>query len=259
MFTGIDHVVIAVADLEGAIASYAQAGFTVVRGGRHNIGTHNALIAFADGSYLELIAFLNPVPGHPWFKAVELGGGVTDFCMRTDDLDADVAALRSAGAAIGDPSAMTRDRPDGYRLSWVLVIPQPPLNGQLPFVIRDVTARDERVPRERSHRNRTIGIARVTLAVENPAASSRYYARVLGRPATPRRRLDLDASGVAFAIGSYEVELIAPRSEQSPLAQWLKARGPSPWSAALRTDAGAGKLENFNDTELLRSARLTLE
>lgn len=52
MFTGIDHVVIAVADLEGAIASYAQAGFTVVRGGRHNIGTHNALIAFADGSYL---------------------------------------------------------------------------------------------------------------------------------------------------------------------------------------------------------------
>lgn len=256
MFTGIDHVVIAVADLEAAIASYAHAGFTVVRGGRHNIGTHNALIAFADGSYIELIAFLTPVSSHPWFKALELGGGVTDFCMRTDDLEADVAALRRAGAAIGDPLAMTRDRPDGFRVSWVLAIPEPPFNGQLPFLIRDETARDERVPRERSHRNGTSGIARVTIAVENPAATSKYYARVLGRPAAPRRRLDLDASGVAFAIGSYEVELIAPRSEQSPLAQWLKVRGPSLWSAALRADAGA---EKFNDTELLRVARLTIE
>jgi catechol 2,3-dioxygenase-like lactoylglutathione lyase family enzyme len=256
MFTGIDHVVIAVADLETAIASYAQAGFAVVRGGRHNIGTHNSLIAFADGSYIELIAFLNPVPGHPWFKALELGGGVTDFCVRTDDLDADVAALRRAGAAIGDPAAMTRDRPDGFRLSWVLAIPQPPFNGQLPFLIRDETARDERVPRERSHRNRAIGIARVTVAVENPAATSRYYARVLGRPAAPRRRLDLDASGVAFAIGSYEIELMAPRSDHSPLSQWLKVRGPSLWSATLRADGG---VEALNHTELLRSARLTVE
>ncbi|MGH7248283.1 MAG: VOC family protein, partial [Pseudomonadota bacterium] len=94
MFTGIDHVVVAVADLDTAGATYTQAGFTVVRGGKHNIGTHNALIAFADGSYIELIAFLNAVPGHPWFKALQQGGGVIDFCMRTDDLDADVAALR---------------------------------------------------------------------------------------------------------------------------------------------------------------------
>ncbi|MGC1676180.1 MAG: VOC family protein [Candidatus Binataceae bacterium] len=256
MFTGIDHVVIAVADLDSAIASYAQAGFTVVRGGKHNIGTHNALIAFADGSYIELIAFLNPVPGHPWFKALELGGGVTDFCMRTDDLEADVAALRSAGAAIGDPTAMTRDRPDGFRLSWVLAIPQPPYSGQLPFMIRDETPRDERVPRERSHRNGASAILRVTVAVENPGATSRYYARVLGRPAAPRQRLDLDASGVAFAIGSYQVELVAPRSEQSPLSEWLKLRGPSLWSATLHADADAGTLSH---TELLRSARLTIE
>ena len=256
MFTGIDHVVIAVADLESAIANYAHAGFTVVRGGRHNIGTHNALIAFADGSYLELIAFLNPVHGHPWFKALELGGGVTDFCMRTGDLGADVAALRHAGAAIGGPSAMTRDRPDGFRLSWVLAIPQPPFNGQLPFLIKDETSRDERVPRERSHRNGISGIARVTVAVENPGATSGYYARVLGRPAAPRRRPDLDAFGVAFAIGSYEVELMAPRSEQSPLAQWLKVRGQSLWSATLRAHDAA---ETLTHTELLRSARLAVE
>jgi len=256
MFTGIDHIVIAVADLDSAVASYTQAGFTVVRGGRHNLGTHNALIALADESYLELIAFLNPVPGHPWFKTLRLGGGVIDFCMRTDDLDADVAAMRAAGAAMGDPSPMTRDRPDGFRLKWVLAIPQPPFNGQVPFLIRDETPRDERVPRERSHRNSVNGIARVTVAVENPGATSRYYARVLGRPAAPRLRPELDAAGVVFAIGPHEIELMAPRSEQSPLTRWLSLRGPSPWSATLCSETDVG---NLNDREPLRSARLMVE
>jgi catechol 2,3-dioxygenase-like lactoylglutathione lyase family enzyme len=256
MFRAVDHIVVVVPDLEAAIAAYGGAGFTVVRGGRHNIGTHNALVAFADGSYIELIAFLNAVPGHPWYRALETRGGLVDFCMQTDDLESDAAALRAAGAAIGDPSPMTRDRPDGYRLSWVLAIPQPPFNGQVPFLIRDETPRDERVPRERSHRNGVTGLKRVTLAVEDPGESSRYYARVLGRPAAPRRRPDLDASGAVFAIGPHEIELIAPGSDQSPLREWLKQRGPSPYSATLRGGAGAA---NLGTVEPLRSARIGVE
>ena len=99
MFRAVDRIVVVVPDLEAAIAAYGGAGFNVMRGGRHNIGTHNALIAFADGSYIELIAFLNPVPGHPWYGALQSSGGLVDFCMQTDDLDSDVAALRAAGAA----------------------------------------------------------------------------------------------------------------------------------------------------------------
>ncbi len=149
MFTGIDHVAIVVSELESAIASYARAGFIVVRGGKHPIGSHNALIAFADGSYLELIAFTKSDSGHPWQTALAKGSGIVDFCLSTDDLSADIDAIRRAGAEIGDPSPLTRDRPDGYHLSWVLAIPKPPFNGQLPFLIKDDTPRDERVPRER--------------------------------------------------------------------------------------------------------------
>jgi len=98
----------------------------VVRGGRHNVGTHNALIAFADGSYIELIAFLNPVAGHRWYTALEKGGGLVDFCMQTDNLAADADAMRRAGVVIGMPIPMTRERPDGYRLRWILSIPEPP-------------------------------------------------------------------------------------------------------------------------------------
>jgi catechol 2,3-dioxygenase-like lactoylglutathione lyase family enzyme len=256
MFRAVDHIVVVVRDLEAAIAAYSGAGFTVVRGGRHNIGTHNALIAFTDGSYIELIAFLNPVPGHPWYSALQARGGLVDFCMQTDDLDADVGALRAAGAAIGDPSPMTRDRPDGYRLKWVLAIPQPPFNGQVPFLIRDETPRDERLPRERSHRNGVTGLRRITLAVESPGEASRYYARVLGRPAAPRRRPDLAASGAVFVVGPHEIELIAPGSEQSPLQQWLRQRGPSPYAATLRGGAGAA---NLGADEPLGAARIGVE
>jgi catechol 2,3-dioxygenase-like lactoylglutathione lyase family enzyme len=254
MFRGIDHVVIAVADLDSAVASYARAGFTVVRGGKHNIGTHNALIAFADGSDLELISFLYPVPGHPWFVALALGGGLVDFCMRTDDLEADVAALRGSGVAIGDPSTMTRERPDRYLLKWVLAIPHPPFNGQVPFLIRDDTPRDQRVPREREHRNGVNGIDSIAVAVEDPAASSRGYARVLGRPGEPVRRPELEANGVSFAVGPNRVELLAPTASPGPLGEWLRARGASPFSVRLRAEHGAAR----RDFAGILGARLSL-
>src|SRR6516165_6726941 len=111
MFRGVDHIVIAVRDLDAAVQHYTDAGFTAVFGGRHNIGTHNGLIAFADGSYVELIAFLRPSTSHPWHAALDKGGGLVDFCMQTDDLAADVELLRCAGATMSDPSPMTRDRP----------------------------------------------------------------------------------------------------------------------------------------------------
>lgn len=49
MFTAIDHVAIVVPELDCAVRDCTGAGFTVVPGGRHNIGTHNALIALGDG------------------------------------------------------------------------------------------------------------------------------------------------------------------------------------------------------------------
>jgi hypothetical protein len=61
MANAIDHVVIVVRDLAQASADFAAAGFTVTPGGEHADGaTHNALIPFADGAYIELIAFKEP-------------------------------------------------------------------------------------------------------------------------------------------------------------------------------------------------------
>ena len=61
MLNRLDHLVILVRDLDQAIREYEVLGFTVIPGGEHADGlTRNALIPFRDGSYLELVPFLDP-------------------------------------------------------------------------------------------------------------------------------------------------------------------------------------------------------
>ncbi|OLD74833.1 MAG: hypothetical protein AUG87_14960 [Candidatus Rokubacteria bacterium 13_1_20CM_4_70_14] len=186
MLRGIDHIVIAVPDLAAAGKSYAALGFTVVPGGRHPVGTHNALIAFGDGSYVELIAFYENNPAHKWWAPLQAGGGLVDFCMQTDDLRGDTEAFRKAGVSIDDPAPLSRVRPDGYQLRWVLSIPRGAHRGVAPFLIQDETPREERVPRETTHPNGVTGIGTVTVAVPDVPPVARWYAEVLRRPGRGR-------------------------------------------------------------------------
>src|SRR3982751_4408188 len=52
---GLDHVPIAVADLEAAAATYRRLGFTLKPGLAHENGIRNEHAKFADGAELELI------------------------------------------------------------------------------------------------------------------------------------------------------------------------------------------------------------
>ncbi len=234
MLKGIDHIVIAVPDLDVARKSYEALGFSVVPGGRHPVGTHNALIAFADGAYIELIAFYEKNPAHKWWTPLQKGGGLVDFCMQTDDLLGDTAAFRKAGVAIDDPSPLSRLRPDGYQLKWVLSIPRGDHRGIAPFLIQDETPRDERIPRETRHANGVTGIGSVAVAVDGVAPVAAWYAEVLRRPGQPVQRPELDGAGMRFTIGPHALDFVAPRGRVGPLTDWLAARGASPYAATLR-------------------------
>src|SRR5687767_3214453 len=96
---GIDHIVIAVNDLDQTIADYTAAGFTVTPGGEHKGGaSHNALVTFRDGAYFELIAFRADKPhGTHWKETLKQGEGLVDYALRTNDLDQEVKDLRAAG------------------------------------------------------------------------------------------------------------------------------------------------------------------
>jgi catechol 2,3-dioxygenase-like lactoylglutathione lyase family enzyme len=241
MLVGIDHLVIVVTELEAAVASYRRLGFTVEPGGRHPIGTHNALIAFADGSYLELIAFFEPHAQHRWYQRLQQGGGLVDFCLQTDDLAGDVRALRDAGIPLADARPLSRVRPDGYELRWVLSIPEAH-GGVAPFLIEDETPRSERVPRSRTHANGVTGIRTLTVAVSEVAAVRGWYERAPGAKVAPVERGDLAAVGVRVTLGPHAIDFVTPRAADSALTGWLAARGPSPYSADLASPSAQGPL-----------------
>jgi len=195
MIEGLDHLVVAVKDLAAAARSYTEAGFAVVTGGRHPESTHNALISFADGSYIELLAFYEPSPKHRWWGALERGGGLIDFCLASSDLASDSAAFRRAGVTITDPEPGARARPDGVQLRWQLAKPEGAFRGVAPFLIHDETPRSERVPRPAAHVNRVSGVGTVTVAVADARAATLWYESAVGRKGQAVRRDLLYAGG----------------------------------------------------------------
>src|SRR5688572_2537486 len=95
----LDHVIIAVHDLQTAIDDYRRLGFTVLKGGTHaNRATENALVVFVDGSYLELLTRTGEaaLPGLVDFSGlVSRKEGLVGFALRSSDLEADIARLRA--------------------------------------------------------------------------------------------------------------------------------------------------------------------
>jgi len=237
MIQGIDHLVVVVQDLAQASRDYEQLGFTVVPGGRHPVGSHNALIAFQDGSYLEIIAFYREAVDHRWWDPLQKGERLVDLCFQTDDLRGDTEKLRSAGVAINNPVPWSRKRPDGYELKWLLSLATGSHRGVAPFLIEDVTPRRERIPREFQHANQVTGIDKLTVAVGELAAIQKWYTAVLGKSGAAITDPELRSDGARFEAGPHAVEFLAPRDAASPLVDWLRRFGPSPFSAVLKGNA----------------------
>lgn len=233
MIQALDHIVILVDDLASATDSYEQLGFTVVAGGEHADGnTHNVLVSFADGTYLELLAFRREAPQHTWWRHVAGGAGLIDFALLPGDTGADVAAARGRGLAIDGPFAGGRLRPDGVRLAWQTARPA---NPALPFLCGDVTDRALRVPHGAAHQhpNGATGIAEVAIAVADPAHDSADYARLLGLPA--------EVAGpdqYRFQLGAHTIRL-TPAGADPEAARRLAVRGPGIFRVQWRTAAGA--------------------
>ena len=206
----LDHVVVVVDSLAGATEAFRAAGFTVTGGGRHDaVPTENALVAFADGSYLELLAARDPDArvalrerraGDGWAQYLHeasavarrflptLAGpdGVADFCVRTAHLDRLAAESRRRGYAVTGPVDMGRERPDAEPLAWRLLFPGA---RWLPFVIQDRTPLEARIPSApgaRRHANGATGIARVTVRAAEVLPAAMGWVDHFDATLTPR-------------------------------------------------------------------------
>src|SRR5262245_10497309 len=237
MIQGIDHLVIAVKDLDQAARDYEHLGFTVIPGGQHPVGSHNALIAFKDGSYLEIIAFYREAIEHRWWEPLVKGERLVDFCFQTDDLRGDTNKLRQAGVEINDPVPWSRKRPDGFELKWLLSLATGSHRGVAPFLIEDVTPRSERIPRQFSHVNGITGIRQVNVAVGELSPIQTWCSALIGTQGESIADNELKATGLTYRIGTHRLDFLMPNDATSPLVAWIRTFGPSPYSVLLQANS----------------------
>ena len=187
MLTRLDHLVLLVRNLDLAVADYERLGFTVTPGGEHADGlTRNALIPFEDGSYFELVSFLDPEDTRDnvwgWRKFLP-HEGLIDHCAASDDLESDVRRLESLGFDVNGPDDGGRRLPDGAEIRWRSArIRQ---EGRLlPFLIEDLTPRGLRVPGGQAtrHPNGASGISRLEIAAPDAEEAASSLAALIGTP-----------------------------------------------------------------------------
>ena len=181
----LDHLVILVRDLEEAARDYGRLGFRVTPGGEHSDGlTRNALVPFRDGTYLELVAFVDPEDGRDnvWgWRGFLPHEGLIDYCAASDGMREDVERLRGLGLGVEDLGEGGRRLPDGGEIRWRSAgITQK--GRALPFLIEDVTPRRMRVPggTAAEHPNNATGIARLEVSTPQTAKTSELLSALAG-------------------------------------------------------------------------------
>lgn len=229
----IDHLVLAVADLDAAARFYDRLGFQVGARNRHPWGTENRLIQF-DGAFLELVTVADAVliPDHApdrfsfgafiRDRLANLGEGLAMLALSSEDASADQASFAQAGIGAGEPFHFERTGvgADGreVRVAFSLAFvrdPSAPDAGY--FVCQHHTPETFWNPAVQNHGNGATGIASIVAVCENPTdhhITLEAFTGVRAPRATSRgvsfeladgaclELLDATAAGQVFGTGS---------------------------------------------------------
>ncbi len=101
MILALDHIAIAVPDLDDAVRRFcADLGLTLA--GVHDVPaaqTRTAFIPVTNAAYQATIELVTPLDGAGPIAAslAKRGPGLHHLCFRTDDIDAEMARLRAKG------------------------------------------------------------------------------------------------------------------------------------------------------------------
>jgi catechol 2,3-dioxygenase-like lactoylglutathione lyase family enzyme len=214
----IDHVVVAVRDLDLAGAFYQRLGFQVGARNRHPWGTENRLIQFGT-SFIELIAI------GPDAAAIEdhapgrfsFGGFVRDYLRQregfamlvldSDDAKADAALFSQEGLGSFDPFFFERKgrRPDGsethvaFTLAFATDVRAPRAGF---FVCQQHFPENFWNPVFQQHENGATAITSIGMIAADPKVYQSFLSTFSGSPAQPgpQGRLSIELRGGRLVV-----------------------------------------------------------
>lgn len=241
----IDHVVLAVRDLDATAKIYEALGFTLTPRAAHEdrMGTSNRLAQFRSGNFIELLEVDRPqlLAPHdftqepPFFgfgahnrAAVAARQGLSMLVFASEDARADIAAFQAAGVPTYAPFDFERQArlPDGssVTVSFSLAFATSPDMPEVAFFVCQNRAPEHFwKPAFQSHANGATGIRAVYLASPDPQRDGAFIGRMFGGAVTSLP----DGCRVACGPGQ-EVRVLTPEAvaARSPSLPGDSVRGP---------------------------------
>jgi len=203
--SGIDHVVIAVHDLDHAQSVYARLGFTLTPRGVHSLGSQNHCVMFGR-DYFELLA---PPRAHPAMQYyndfLARGDGLAAIALATEDANAAQAALCANHIGADAPLDFARPvaLPEGTRDAAfrIVQLPVEQTPGCRMFLCQHFTRDVVWRPEYQRHALGATALAGVAVIVEDPARAAPHYAKLFDarpQPITEGLRIDTGSAPIAL-------------------------------------------------------------
>lgn len=223
----LDHTVVLVNDLSQAVENFTHLGFTVSPGGVHAGGiSHNALIHFQDGTFIELLAirsgsrsqFLKQMHNkgllktyqqvakygiaHRFYGRIldlkEPREGITDFCLLTEQEAHQ--QIQMQGVPLTPAFQAGRLRPDGQMVNWQMYTT---IEDILPFFRTDYVPKVTRDPAAMKHQNGVEGTQKTVLFTSDYVQAVARYQLLL--PEAGMKKTD---EATTFTLANGHIELV---------------------------------------------------
>nr|WP_321979824.1 VOC family protein [uncultured Cohaesibacter sp.] len=221
MLRGVDHIVVAVKDLEAARALYTALGFTVTPTAHHPFGTKNALVQL-DGVFLELLAVEDekkmPLQADgdfsfPRFNLafLEKRQGASMLVLRSHDRAADLDAFKALGLRTFPPFDFGRKAtlPDGSaaEVGFALGFVENPLMKETGFFVCQHKHPPELFWKEefQTHRNGAGSLASVLFVAHNPSDHHEFLGGFSGQ-----RVMRSSSAGVVMDMDGGDLQVLTP-------------------------------------------------
>ncbi len=204
---GIDHVVIAVRDLDRAQETYARLGFTLTPRGFHTLGSANHCIMFGS-DYIELLALPLQHPAMRYYADfLARGEGLAAVALASADADAAYAALAADGIEADAPLDFSRpvrlaegERDAAFRIVQLAPAQTP---GCRSFVCQHRTPELVWRPEYQTHPLGATALAALAVVAEDPVSAAADYAKLFdARPQKIDEGSLVHTGSAPIALGS---------------------------------------------------------
>jgi len=225
MVRGLDHLVVAVKDLDAAFHAYTALGFTVTPENRHPWGTANRLIQL-DGFFIELLSVADPdLIEEPEGSRFSFGAFNRDFLasregasmlvLESRDPALDRAEFEKAGLEVFDPFSFERtaNLADGStaRVAFDLTFLRDPLGpGVGYFTCRNRFPENFWKPDFQRHDNCAQGVGAVYLIAEDPSDHHAFLGGFTGQ-----REMRATSLGLELKTPRGKISVLTPRAYRS--------------------------------------------